>query len=220
LKKEKLQRHTLKILSILLAVSLWFFVLNSEPVEIEKKLPLKYILPKGLVLLNFSEKEVTLKLKGSKAFITNVFNNKEKFTVDLNPYYKSLGKSFKVKLYSTSVEVPFGVDILDISPKEVAVELDQQAMTELPVKIQFIGDLNRDRKLKEFHLIPDRLMVSGPIDVLKNINKVETVPINLNLLNKDEGNLIIQTSPLDPRIKFEENVKIKFNYKTKSLLKD
>ena len=92
MKIEKVQRHTLKVLSVLLAVSLWFYVLNSEPIEVEKKMAVKYVLPKGMVMTSFSEKEVTLKIKGSKAFVENIFSNNEKFVVDLNPYFQNFPK--------------------------------------------------------------------------------------------------------------------------------
>lgn len=214
MKIEKVQRHTLKVLSALLAVSLWFYILNSESIEIEKKLPINYILPKGMVMVSFSEKEVTLKLKGSKAFISNIFSKKEKFKVDLNPYYQTTGKNFKVKFYATAVEVPFGVEVLDISPKETQVELDQLAMTSVPLKVQMIGELPIGRKLKEFHLMPENVLLSGPIEILKSVTKVETVPLNMALLNKDEGSFILQPTPLDPRIMINDNQKLKFMYKT------
>jgi YbbR domain-containing protein len=102
LKLEKAQRHSLKIIAILFAISLWFYVLNSEPVEIEKKISIQFIVPKGFAIASLSDRELTLKLKGSKAFIGNVFSNKEKLTVDLNPYYKKFGKNFKV-LYHPSL---------------------------------------------------------------------------------------------------------------------
>lgn len=214
MKIEKIQRHTLKVLSMLLAVSLWFYILNSEPIEIEKKLPIEYILPQGMTMVSISEKEVTLKLKGSKAFISNIFSKREKFKIDLKPYYQTNGKNFRVKFYLNSIEVPFGVDVLDISPKETMVELDQKGMTTVPIKVQMIGELPKNRRLKEFHLSPDTVMLFGPIELLKRINKVDTIPLNMSLLTKDEGSFILQPTPIDPRINIDENQKLKFIYKT------
>ena len=92
MKRETAQRHSLKIIAIFFAVSLWFYVLNSEPIEVEKKLSISYIVPKGYAIANISEKELTLKLKGSKAFLQNLFSNNEKLKVDLKPYFISSGK--------------------------------------------------------------------------------------------------------------------------------
>ena len=49
------------------------------------------------------------------------------------------------------------------------------------------------------------------------MNKIETVPIDMSLLIKDEGTLILQLMPLDPRIQNEDKVKLTFKYKTKKV---
>lgn len=217
MKRETAQRHSLKIIAIFFAVSLWFYVLNSEPVQIERKLTINYVVPKGYSIASLSEKEVTLKIKGSKAFIQNIFSNKEKLNVDLNPYFISSGKSFKVKFYASDVNVPFGVEILDITPKETAIELDRTVMMELPIKVQYIGDAPRDRKIKEVSIDPQNVMISGPVEIVKSISRLETAPVNLALFTKDEGSAPVSLSDLDPRLKFEEIPKLKLNYKTQLL---
>jgi len=199
----------------MLAISLWFYVINSGPIEIEKKLTINYVLPKGTSLVSFSERQVILKLKGPKAFIANVFSKKEQFNVDLNPYYLTHGKKFRVKFFPNSIELPFGVDILELHPKETMIELDQTGLTQMPVKIQFFGELGKNRKLKEFTIVPDSVMVKGPLEILKGLSRIETVPLNMALLNKDEGDLLLQLTPIDPRLIIDDDVKVKFHYKTK-----
>lgn len=217
MKRETRQRHTLKIIAIFFAVSLWFYVLNSEPVQIERKLDINFIVPKGYLISNLPSQEVTLKLKGSKAFIQNIFTNKEKLTVDLNPYFVSSGRNFKVKFYANDVNVPFGVEIQDISPKETVIQLDRRETVELPVRVQYIGDAPKDRKIKEIVVIPKSVIISGPVEILKTMSRLETAPVNLALFNREEGTLAVTLIDLDSRLKFEENSKIKIKYKTVSL---
>ncbi len=217
MKRETAQRHSLKIIAIFFAVSLWFYVLNSEPVQIEKKLSINYIIPKGYSISNLSEKEVTLKLKGSKAFIQNVFSNNEKLNVDLNPYFISSGRSFRVKFYASDVAVPFGVDILDITPKETLIGLDRTAILEIPIKVVYIGDAPRDRKIKEVLINPQSIKISGPVEIIKSMSRLETAPVNLALFIKDEGSTTISLADLDPRLKFEEESKVQLSYKTQLL---
>jgi YbbR domain-containing protein len=217
MKREKAQRHSLKIIAIFFAVSLWFYVLNSEPVQIERKLPINYVIPKGYTIASLSEKEVTIKIKGSKAFIQNIFSNKEKLNVDLNPYFLSSGKTFKVKFYTSDVSVPFGVEILDITPKETFIELDRMVMMEMPVKVQYIGDAPRERRIREVIVDPQNVMISGPIEILKSVSRLETAPVNLAMFNKDDGAINISLAELDPRLKFEETPKVKIKYRTQML---
>ena len=214
MKRETAQRHSLKIIAIFFAVSLWFYVLNSEPVQIEKKLTINYIVPKGYAIASRSEKEVTLKLKGSNAFIKNIFTNKEKLNIDLNPYFSSSGKSFKVKFNSSDVTVPFGVEILDITPKDTVIELDHNVMMEMPVKVQYIGDGPKDRKIKEVIIEPAIFKITGPLEILKSLNKLETTPVNLGLFNKDEGSTTVSLSDIDSRLKFIITPKVKLKFKT------
>lgn len=219
MKRETAQRHTLKIIAIFFAVSLWFYVLNSEPVQIERKLTINYIVPKGYIVANLPSTEVTLKLKGSKAFIQNIFSNKEKFNIDLTPYFLSSGKNFKVKFYASDINVPFGVEIQDLSPKETLIQLDRVVMMEMPVKVQYIGDAPKDRRIKEVVVVPQNVMISGPVEILKTVSRLETAPVNLALFNRDEGTLSVSLTDIDPRLKYEESSKVKIKYKTTVLRK-
>ncbi len=215
MKVESVQRHTLKILAVLFALSLWVYVLNSEPIVIEKKLPINFILPKGMVLNSLNENEVTLKLKGSKAFISNVFSNNEMVQVNLEETYKFQGKNFVQKIYASNLEVPFGVEIIDIHPKEMNIELDILGQMEVPVKVQFYGEIPKNKKLKEFKVSPDKIKIKGPVNLLKNINKIETAPVNMALLKKDEGELKLIPTELDSRLDLENIDKLILLYKTK-----
>lgn len=213
MKLERTQRHTLKIISIFFAVSLWFYVLNSEPIELEKKLSIDFILPKGYAISSQTERQISLKLKGSKAFIGNVFTKEEKLTVDLNPYFKKYGKNFKVQFHPAQISVPFGVDVLEMSPKESQVELDRLVQMEIPVSISYIGSVPYDRKFSEVSIDPPNVMISGPIEVIRRISKVATNPVNLSNIDREEGTITLPLEDIDPRLKFEEKPRIKLRYK-------
>ncbi len=213
MKLERTQRHTLKIISLFFAVSLWFYVLNSEPIELERKMPVEFLLPKGYAISSMTERQVSLKLKGSKAFIGNVFSNKEKITIDLNPYFKKYGKNFKVAFHPTQIHVPFGVDVLEISPKETHVELDRLVQMELPIDVQYIGSVPYDRKFVEVGIEPSSVMISGPIEVIRKISKVHTNPVNLSNIDREEGVVQLPLDDIDPRLNFEEKPRIMLRYK-------
>lgn len=213
MKLEKTQRHTLKIISIFFAVSLWFYVLNSEPIELERKMNVEFILPKGYAIASQTERQLLIKLKGSKAFIGNVFSKEEKITVDLNPYFKKYGKHFKVTYHPSQITVPFGVDVLEISPKESLVELDRLVQMELPISVQYIGSMPYDRKFIEVGIEPSNVMISGPIEVMRRVSNVQTNPVNLSNIDREEGTISLPLEDLDPRLKFEEKPKVKLKYK-------
>ena len=73
----------------------------------------------------------------------------------------------------------------------------------------------KDRKIKELKVVPGTVMISGPIEVLKSVTKIDTAPFNLGMLNRDEGTVNLSIAPVDPRIKLDDDLKLKLNYKTR-----
>lgn len=184
----------------------------------DKKLQIDFIVPKGFAISNFPEREISLKIKGSKAFVGNIFSNNETFTVDLNPYFKKSGKSFKIFYHPSQISVPFGVDILEMRPRESIIEVDKMAKMELPIRVQYIGSLPYDKKFKEIKLEPNSIMVSGPIEIVKKFQYLDSNPINLSNINNDEGSVTVSLDELDSRLSFEENPRVKLKYKVQLTL--
>ena len=56
-------------------------------------------------------------------------------------------------------------------------------------------------------------MVSGPIDVIRKLSRVETNPVNLSSIEKDEGTLTVPLDELDARLMYAETPKVKLKYK-------
>ena len=73
-------KHTLKIISLFFGTTLWFYVLNSAPVVTTQKIPLNFKLPKNMAISNVIEREVIVKLKGSRVFMRNIFQKKQFYT--------------------------------------------------------------------------------------------------------------------------------------------
>jgi hypothetical protein len=68
--------------------------------------------------------------------------------------------------------------------------------------------------MKEILIEPLSLKISGPVELLKSVSRLETAPVNLALFNKDEGSTTVSLSDIDHRLKFEEIPKVKLKYKT------
>ena len=80
------RRHILKVISFFAAITLWFYVLNSEHITIDARIPLVFITPTDLALNVKVPKTVKVKLKGSRAFVKNLNFDKEKVIVDIRDY--------------------------------------------------------------------------------------------------------------------------------------
>ena len=62
-------RHLLKVLSFVAALALWFYVLGSASVEVERRVPLSFLPPAGLSVSTEIPRVLKLKLRGNRLLV-------------------------------------------------------------------------------------------------------------------------------------------------------
>lgn len=213
MKGKQTSRHALKVISLVISVTLWFYVLNSEPLEVDRRLPLVLINPPDLAVNVEIPKTVKVRLKGSRAFVQGIDVAQEKLVVDLRDYPYTQ-ETFAVTFDSSMVRLPFGVEVLDISPKQVVLSLEREIRKMVPVRVRQIGELKKDLRLVEKEFLPKGFMIRGPYSVLKKTTLLNTVPLDLSSL-EGEGVSRLPLEPVDTRILIEEKRDVEYSYVTR-----
>ena len=210
-RQHKFSKHLLKLFSVFFAVTLWFYVLNSEPLEVEKNLPIEYLLPDKIAISNSYPVEVKVKLKGSRTFMRNLFTSKEKVFIDLKNRKIKSNSSIEHTLHATDIPAPFGVQVLSVDPK--LIELDFQKTTTKRVRVvpNLVGEVSRDLKLINKRIEPSSVKLIGPFKLMKGITKVSTLPIDMSTLTKS-GILKVNLSEIDQRVEVAEDISFSFSY--------
>jgi YbbR domain-containing protein len=210
--QKPLSRHTLKFISVFFAITLWFYVLNSAPIVIEKKIPLNFKLPKGMAISNLIDSEVTVKLKGSRVFMRNIFQQNNFIFLNLTKFIlNKKKKEIDVKLSPADVPVPFGVEVLEISPKNLNIRLEKLAKKTVPIIPTLIGEVGTEFKLIKESLIPDKLEIEGPRSLVKEIKSISTTAIDISSLQKS-GELKVAAVDIDTRLSISTKESIFFHY--------
>ena len=195
--------HLLKFFSLLLAITLWFYVLNSEPLEIERKVGLVLIPPPGLAINTEVPKKINVKVRGSRNFVKNLFFAGEKIFVDLKNYpYRQ--ETFAITFDPSMIPAPFGVEVLEVKPPQIILSLEREIKKKVPVRPKVVGELSKDLRLIRTEIEPNSFMIKGPYSVLKKIGQLETAPIDLSLLEGGEDTLKIPLIHRDPRVVIED----------------
>ncbi len=208
--EESRSRHILKVISLFAAVTLWFYVLNSEPLEVEKRVALTFITPTDLAINVEVPKTVKVKVRGSRAFVQNMDLSQEKMIVDLRDYpYRQ--ETFAVTFENNMVRMPFGVEVLDIEPKQVVLSLEREIRKMVPVRVRTVGEVGKDLKLVQKEFSPKDFMISGPYGVLKKTTLLDSVPVDLSTL-EGRGEMRLPLEKIDHRIVIENKKDIQFNY--------
>src|SRR5579871_4788238 len=110
---------SLKIVSVIIAVVLWFVVLGSRNVEVSKDVPVEIITPADLVVANEVPDKVTFRISGPKAFLRNILNRREDpIRVNLSSAKAGL---VTYRFFSDNIQIPIGVKVLSIVPTAIIV---------------------------------------------------------------------------------------------------
>lgn len=201
--KFKGQKRILKIMALLFASTIWFYVLNSEPYEVEKEIPISFITPPGQAVANLTPRTLKVRLKGSRAFMQNIFSSSERVVLNLREsQYQGLSE-FEALVQHTDVPLPFGVEVLELEPKIIPIRLEREIRKEVEVRPQFSGDLPPELKLVEQSISPTPVMIRGPVEVMRRVGVLRTEPINRATL-EGTGTISVGISDLDPRVTIEE----------------
>ncbi|MFO0753054.1 MAG: CdaR family protein [Thermodesulfovibrionales bacterium] len=190
----------LKILSVVLALSLWFFVTYHGRSEMALVVPVTFKnMPRGLELLRESVKSVTLNVQGQERILKNLQPAELGVSVDLSGAKK--GEEVYYFDKSTLV-VPRAVDVVRIEPTSVRITLDESLTKTVPVKASLTGLPERGYRVVAVRIHPSTVAVEGARTELARVAFLRTEPVDITGLDGD----VTQNVRLNPNGK---NIRVK-----------
>lgn len=121
-----------KLISVVIAIVLWFVVLGSRNVEATKDIPLEVVTPSELVVSNDLPDKISFRLSGPKAFLRSVLDRREE-PVRVNLAGAKAGL-VTYRFFSDNIRVPIGVKVLSINPTAILIKLETVKHKEVPVR--------------------------------------------------------------------------------------
>lgn len=204
----------LRILSIVVAVVLWVYVIVSEPIDVERKVSIEFINPPGMALSASINKELTLKLHGARAFLNHAFVNAQKIYIDLNQYPYRGQKNFNVEFSAKDFALPLGVKLVEVRPQSIAVSFQKITFKRVPIRLNLVGRLGVDFRLVGQDLNPKEVVIEGPEELVKEVSEVSTLPVELSQI-KINGALKVYLHEVDDRIVIKDHDFIEVDFKLK-----
>jgi YbbR domain-containing protein len=183
--RERMRRNGgLRIISLLLALGLWFFVNAGEHgSQISLQVPVSYRgLPPGYLIVNPHPDSVQIRLSGPRTLLSLTDPSRLRLRLDLTgavigqTSFKIGPDSFPV-LRQTSVE--------SVSPSQIVLEIDRIVTREVPVHLVLAGKAAAGYKVDATEVAPATVKIRGPSKELARIEQVETEPLDLSSLGTD-----------------------------------
>jgi YbbR domain-containing protein len=171
-------RHLgLKVLAIALATLLWLTVAGEHVVERSMRVPLEFRnIPVKLEITGDPPVSVDVRLRGSSAVLGRVDPGEIVAVVDLSGGRPG---SRLFHLRNDEVRAPFGVDVSQVIPSTVSLELERSATRTVPIKPVVQGDpaagFVEGRRTAE----PATVKVIGPESRVRQLASATTEPVNI-----------------------------------------
>jgi YbbR domain-containing protein len=168
----------LKLLSLVLATFTWFFVkgVTSDSRVIEG-VPVEVKARSGLTVLQTSAATISVTVRGTPEDVRQVSRQDLSAVVDLTDDSR-LGPITK-KLTPKSVRHSRRVQVAEVEPAEVTVNVDQMVERELPVQPQLAGEMPSSLSIERVVTDPETVKVKGPKMLLTGMANIATLPIDV-----------------------------------------
>lgn len=164
-----------KVIALLLAMILWLYVITDENPPIDKitNVNITYENLNEEYVLTEKVTSVNVKVKGDSKIVNNLSEKDIVANVDLS--HVQLGRQSIAVKVSTNV----GIEITDIFPREISINVDKVAEKQVPVKIALMGQTAHGYSSFKATVKPSHVVLRGPQDILKNIVEAR-VDVNLD----------------------------------------
>ncbi len=172
----------LRMVSLGLAIVLWYFVGGEDIVNKNVMVPVEVInLPRDLVISNQFKKEIEVSVSGPRSLVLDMGKGSITRQIDLE---KATPGTMVLENSNDVIAVPRGVKVLRIQPKSVILSLDKLIQKQFPVNPVTNGELAADYILKNIRMEPDSISITGPQTVLEKFEVLRTRVIDIQGLKK------------------------------------
>lgn len=163
-----------KIISLIIAIILWAFVMysiNPPATKVIRDVPITFInqeslAASGLAISSDNDYKVDIVLDGLRTNISKISLEDLEVTADLNGFSKGLNT------ISVKVAVPKGAESAEARPDTVQVMIEEITSINKPVEIVFKGDFDKDKEIGGMKISPEEISVSGPQSKVESVSKV------------------------------------------------
>lgn len=171
-----------KLISLLLAIGLWYYAVGEEGIEVTRTVPLKIKLKNALMsILSVSSPSVEVTLQAPRALLSEMTSQEIYAEHEIRDEAKTAG-DYSFRLEAGEVKVPKSeIRVLRIQPPIVRVTLDELIVQKLEVKPDFVGEpaVGYQVAANEIQLNPNAILLEGPKGKLEKLDAVKTERIHL-----------------------------------------
>jgi YbbR domain-containing protein len=197
-------RHLgLKVLAIALAVLLWLTVAGEHLVERSLRVPLEFRnIPEALEIVGDPPATVDVRLRGSSALLSRLEPGEVVAVLDLATA-RTGSRLFNLR--ADEVRVPYGVQVAQVLPATLALELERSVLRTLPVVPATDGEPAPGYVVGRISSEPATVDVEGPESRVRKLAQATTEPVLISG-SRDRVRDVVTVGVVDPAVRLVKSL--------------
>ena len=178
---------------MIMALALWFYAINKHTGDIKEDIQLTINAPPGLTVLDTSSNMVTVGVSGTQTTIDRISDmikdNKIKARFDIPDISDVDEDNYKrtIRLTKRNFNFPREVRLSSIVPREIDITLGRLGSNYIKVQIQKKGVPAPGYEITSEFFYPNRVLVTGPVNILKEADTINTSPLDLSGITSEQN---------------------------------
>ncbi len=165
-----------KLICLLIALGLWSWVVIQQSSEQEFQVPVEfYDIPENYMVSPESDRTVTVVLRGQRTTLSSVGRANLQVEVSLSGIQ---ARQKQVQILPWHVQHPAGLEVVDIRPRSIQVQLEMRIEKVVEVRPAFHGEKNEDYTY-QIEISPDTALVAGVRSELENLDAIHLAKLQL-----------------------------------------
>lgn len=168
----------LKLLSLIIAFSVWFFVnFGERDAEETMRAPLELRnIPAHLIITSPRVDFIDLRISGPRALLGRVDRDRLAISLDLGGVRPGAAV-FRVD--ADMMNLPRGVKVVRITPAQLTMELERVGHKSVPVHLRLNGKIPNGLQVTDTKVAPDTVQVTGPASDVEDVQSATTEPLEV-----------------------------------------
>jgi len=184
LKRSLTREVPFKALSLMFALMIWAWVQTQQIVTQRTRADVRWTVPESLTWVDPVPKSLVITIKGPQGLVRNVKKRTLRYDLDLSDAERGpMSVDFSSRTFKG---IPEGVEVVQVSPPGVDIELDSRLERTVRVKAATVGEVASDYKLTEVTISPTTARISGPRSLVRVISEISTDVIDVAGLTEDK----------------------------------
>ncbi|MGI6091743.1 MAG: hypothetical protein GX348_07245 [Veillonellaceae bacterium] len=159
---------TAKIIAVVFATILWLFVMNEQnpPLEVTYQAPLEVRNLASNMVISETPDYVRVRVRGPRSVVAGIS------TQDIKAYIDVRGVSEGINTVKVNMSTPSNIDIVEIMPDKISIQLDAVISRPVQVEIRPIGTPPTGLTVAKSSANVSSVRVEGPRTQLETVDKV------------------------------------------------